>query len=59
MSIFDRCEVIDILAIIFFCGGVTLKLTGNDGVADLIIVSVISFYFGHKIGRGFKNDVQN
>ena len=44
-------SIADIIALIVVVGGLFLKYKGMDGNISLLLILVVSFYFGNKLAR--------
>jgi len=51
------CSFSDILAALFFIGAVALKFFKLDGTVDIILVSIVAYYFGRRSGISQQTNV--
>jgi len=62
MSVLNKLEPSDIIAIIVLIGGLILKGIGLNGDVSLMLIAIISYYFGYstykraKKPRNIEND---
>lgn len=47
MTLDDKIEPSDIIAVVALAGGFILKALGHNGDVSLIIITIISYYFGY------------
>ena len=47
MTLDDKLEPSDLIAVVALIGGFALKALGHNGDISLIMITVISYYFGY------------
>lgn len=59
-TILNKLEPSDIIAVIVLVGGLILKAQGQDGDVSMMLIAVISYYFGYSTyKRAFKTSTSN